>query len=85
MVRPAVQLLDGESPEDARVRLDLDAREAAWLAAGGGVGCQAAVAGGLLPPTEGDGSSSGDADGRCTVGHLVGAGEVFNAEEGTGE
>lgn len=81
--RRTVQLLDGESPEEARARLDLDAREAAWLAAGGDVGCQAVVAGGLLPPAEGQ--DGGDGGGRCAVGHLVGAGQVFNAEEGTGE
>lgn len=68
-------LLDGESVEQARVRLDLDAREAAWRAAGGGDGCQASAAGGLLPPPDG---------GSCAVGHLVGAGRVYNAEEGTG-
>lgn len=65
------------------MRLDLDVREAAWLAAGGGVGCQAAVAGGLLLPTERDGGGGGGAG--CSVGHLIGSGQVFNAEEGTGE
>lgn len=49
------------------------------MAAGGGNGCQAAVPGGLLPVDE-DTSS-----GNCAVGHLVGAGQVYNAEEGTGE
>ncbi|CAN0281564.1 unnamed protein product [Ectocarpus sp. 4 AP-2014] len=78
-VRPTAPLLEGESPEDARVRLDLDSREAAWRAAGGGNGCQAAAAGGMLPPLSGGGGDGGS----CAVGHLVGGGQVFQAEEGT--
>lgn len=77
-----VPLLDGESIEEARARLDLDVREAAWRAAGGrggssGVGCQVAAAGGLLPPVAGGVG--------CTVGHLVGSGQVFNADDDAGE
>lgn len=78
-----VPLLDGESVEEARARLDLDAREAAWRAAGGGGssgGCQVVVAGGLLPSAAEDGDGGG-----CVVGHLVSSGQVFNANEEAGE
>lgn len=82
--REVVPLLDGETVEEARARLDLDAREAAWRAAGGaGGGCQVAAAGGLLPPVGGAGG--GGDSGGCAVGHLVGSGQVFNSDEGGGE
>ncbi|CAN0074011.1 unnamed protein product, partial [Hapterophycus canaliculatus] len=84
--RQTAPLLDGETPAEARIRLDLDAREAAWRAAGGESGCQAATAAGLLP-AEAAAAADGDAGygESCAVGHLVGAGQVYNAEEGTGE
>lgn len=76
-IRKLAARQDGESPEEARVRLGLDEREAAWRAAGG-LGCQVAAAGGLL------GGVTADAGG-CVVGHLVGGGQVYRAEEDTGE
>lgn len=65
----------GESPEETRAPLGLDGddnnnREAAWRAAEG-LGCQAAVAGGML------GIPGGAA--RC-VGHLVAGGDVLRAD-----
>lgn len=73
-MRREAKLEDGESPEEAYARLRLDEREAAWRAAQG-LGCQAAVAGGLL-------GAPGGAAG-C-VGHLVTGGKVLRADNSTG-
>lgn len=71
--RQNATLLDGESPREARERLGLDGREAAWRAAEG-LGCQAAVASGLL-------GLPGGAAG-C-VGHVVTGGVVLRADNDT--
>lgn len=76
--REIVSPLSGESPEDARVRLDLDEREKAWRAAGGD-GCQVVAPGGLL------GVGGDDVGAGCVVGHLVSGGRVVRAGKETGE
>lgn len=76
--RETVSLLSGESPEDARDRLNLDAWEKAWRAAGGD-GCQVVAPGGLL------GVGGGDVGAGCVVGHLVSGGHVVRAGKETGE
>ena len=83
-VRETVELMNGESPEEARVRLNLDAREKAWRAAGGN-GCQAVAPGGLLGGGGAEGEAGGEGGGSCVVGHLVSGGRVIRAEKDSGE